>query len=173
MTKKEANMFYDYIKKGFENLKKAEVTAEQAAAWATESAVDATMAAAEGWSEEDYLTSFIEPYESVYGTIKPEDTEFAVTHLEADSPFWEVMPTYCKKLDSIIPNFSNSDLKLHAKNYAGQICDMYLGEYLSENVWYKGTLDAIRAEQKYFSTVRGTLNNNDTKLLDEFLNSLD
>lgn len=171
MTKKEANMLYDFIKKGFENLKKAEIIPAQDLAWTEEEALDT--AAMEEWDEEDYLSFIIEPYESVYSNLKPEDTEFALTHLEAESPLWDVMPSYCKKIDSILPNFTNSDLKLHAKNYAGQICDMYLGEYLSENVWYKRTLDAIRAEQKYFSSVRGTLNNNDTKLLDEFLNSLD
>jgi hypothetical protein len=175
MTKKEANMFYDFIKKGFETLKKSETTVEQQAAWELESVMDSTVEAAEAiaWDEYYYDDPYVIPYESQYAEIKPEDTEFAFTHIEADSPYWNSMPGFCKKLDSILPNFSNADLKLHAKNYAGQICDMYLGEFMSENVWYKGTLDAIRAEQKYFSTVRGTLNNNDTKLLDEFLNSLD
>lgn len=175
MSKKDANIFLDFIKKGFENLKKADFSNYGAAQATVEAAAEATVEAAEAIDYYDYAYGdpYVVPYESTFKTISPETVDFAVSHLEKDSPLWKSMPNYCQKLDSIIPNFSNAELKLHAKNYAGQICDMYLGEFSSETVWYKGTLDAIRAEHTYFSKIRGSLNSNDTKLLDEFLNSLD
>lgn len=168
-TKADEKMFYNFIKAGFEKLQKSEYSIVEAAAKATEDAA---------WAAEDYdwatdLDAYLTPYVSEYAEMKPEGTDYAIDQLEEDSPLWKTMPSYCQKVDSIVPNFSNAELKLHAKNYAGQICDMYLGEFSPENVWYKGTLDAIRAEQKYFSTIKEKLNNNDTKLLDEFLNSLD
>lgn len=121
----------------------------------------------------DSYEDFLEAYVSTYKTLNPEETDFAIQHLDEDSKLWTVLPAYCKKIDSIIPNFSNQEVKIHAKNYAGQICDMYLGEYAPSNVWYKGTLDGIRAEQNYFANKKDQLNNTDKKLLEEFLNSLD
>lgn len=175
MPRKDAEIFYNYLKKDIESLKKSNPkTAEQPA---TEDAVDAADAVYAVTEPDDsvYYETYVSEYASAYKTMKPEDSNFAVTSLseDSDSNYWKGIPAYCKKLDASVPNFSDEELKKRAKNYAGQICDMYLGEFDGTGVWYKGTLDAIRSEQLYFNNNKDKLSKKDKELLDEFLNSLD
>ncbi len=169
MPKKDAEIFYEFLKKDLESLQTSEPKT------ATELAVEAAAEAVESLSDYGYYNTYVSEYQSTYKTITPDTSDFAITSLTEDveSGYWKGIPTYCKKIDSIIPDFSDAELKNHAKNYAGQICDMYLGEFDGASVWYKGTLDAIRAEQLYFNNNRDKLSKQDKELLDEFLNSLD
>lgn len=180
MPKKDAEMFYDFLKKGLDALQKskpktaAELAAEDAAMAADAAAVAVAVDSAyydDGYNYEPYVSD----YESSYKTVTPDNSNFAIESLMEDtnSNYWKGMPTYCKKIDSVIPDFKDADLKKHAKNYAGQICDMYMGEFDGTSVWYKGTLDAIRAEQLYFNNNKDKFSKKDKELLDEFLNSLD
>lgn len=181
MPKKDGEMFYDYLKKGIESLQKskpktaAQLETEAAsAASGADAAAYATVDSAyyeDGYNYEPYVSD----YESSYKTVTPDTSNFAIESLmeDANSNYWKGMPTYCKKIDSVIPDFKDADLKKHAKNYAGQICDMYMGEFDGTGVWYKGTLDAIRAEQLYFNNNKDKFSKKDKELLDEFLNSLD
>lgn len=183
MTKKDANMFYEFLKKDLDKLEKAkpktaaELAVEAAAEEAAIAAADAAYATvdsayyADGYNYDVYVSD----YETVYKTMKPEDSNFAITSLQADpeSPYWKGMPAFCKKFETIVPAFSDEELKKRAKNYAGQMCDMYLGEFEGTSVWYKGTLDAIRSEQLYFNNNRDKFSKKDRELLDEFLNNLD
>ncbi len=182
ISKKDAQMFYDFMKKDIEAMKisKPLTEAERAAmesAWATDVTVEAAAAVAEAAAyadDYDYSTDvYVPEYESVYKPMKPEDSNFAVTSLSETSGYWKGMPSYCKKIDTVIPKFSDGELTKHAQNYAGQICDMYLGEFEGASVWYKGTLDAIRSEQLYFNNNRDKFSKKDKELLDEFLNNLD
>lgn len=180
MTKKDANLFYEFLKKDLDKLEKAKpkTPAELAAEEAAIAAADVAYATVDSaYTDGSYYDPYVyvSDYESVYKTVGPEDSNYAITSLEADpeSPYWKGMPAYCKKFETIVPAFSDEELKKRAKNYAGQMCDMYLGEFDGTSVWYKGTLDAIRAEQLYFNNNRDKFSKKDKELLDEFLNSLD
>ncbi len=179
ISKKDAQMFYDFMKKDIEamQISKPLTDAEraaQAAVYAADAAVAAAAEAVAYADDYDYSTDvYVPEYESVYKPMKPEDSNFAVTSLSETSGYWKGMPSYCKKIDTVIPKFLDGELTKHAQNYSGQICDMYLGEFEGSSVWYKGTLDAIRSEQLYFNNNRDKFSKKDRELLDEFLNNLD
>ncbi|GEM_PF-1956533 len=174
MPKKDAAMFYEFLKKDIENLK---MSSDVTSSYAAEETVEAASSyATDAFSEENYEEGiYVSNYESSYKTVTPDNSSFAITSLGENpkSVYWKGIPNYCKNIDSVIPKFSNSELSEHAKNYAGQICDMYLGEFEGTSVWYKGTLDAIRAEQLYFINQAENISKKDQKLLNEFLNNLD
>ncbi|MGM5629896.1 hypothetical protein O2K51_03255 [Apibacter raozihei] len=110
-------------------------------------------------------------YNSQYKTLKIESANLAVDQLEKDSPYWEGLPVYCKELDQKVSVFKNSSLKKHARDYAGQLCDLYLSEIKEYSVDIKGTLDQIRYEENYFRNT--VFDKADRKILDIFLNGLD
>lgn len=185
ISKKDAQIFYEFLKKDIEAMKiskplteaeKKARDAEYAIEDAAIAAADAAAAAVEAieiQGPDDVYDPYVSTYESSYKDLKPEDSNFAVTGLTEESAYWKGMPAYCKKMETVIPKFSDEELTKRARNYAGQICDMYLGEFEGSSVWYKGTLDAIRAEQMYFNNHRDKLSKKDKQLLDEFLNNLD
>lgn len=177
VSKKDAQMFYDFLKKDIDDLKKStqNSSVEQTESY-TEPAIDAVAYPADTiaaigdsvYEEEPYTVDYL----SEYKKSTPEESTFAFKSNDSDAVYWKVLPKYCKNLENQIPKFSNQEITKHAKNYAGQICDMYLGEFQS-GVWYKGTLDAIRAEELYFINQRENWSKSDQKLVVEFLNSLD
>lgn len=177
MPKKDAETFYQFLKKGLDSLQKskpkteADLAVEAAEADASAYAVADSVYYEDGYNYDVYVSD----YSSEYKNVTPDTSNFAIESLmqDSNSNYWKGMPTYCKKIDSVIPDFKDVDLKKHAKNYAGQICDMYMGEFDGTSVWYKGTLDAIRAEQLYFNNNKDKFSKKDKELLDEFLNSLD
>ncbi len=173
--KKDAQMFYEFLKKDIEAMKVTKpLTAAELSAQAAVDAANAAVEAVAYADEYDYsMDVYVPEYQSVYKPMKPEDSNFAVTSLSDTSGYWKGIPTYCKKISTVIPKFSDGELTKHATNYAGQICDMYLGEFEGSGVWYKGTLDAIRSEQMYFNNNRDKFSKKDKELLDEFLNNLD
>lgn len=180
MPKKDAKIFYEFLKKGIDSLQKSKPKSEaelavEAAAAEAEAAAYAVGVDSAYYGDEYNYEPYISDYQSSYKTITPDTSDFAITSLleDLESNYWKGMPTYCTKIDSLIPDFKDTDLKKHAKNYAGQICDMYMGEFDGTGVWYKGTLDAIRAEQLYFNNNKDKFSKKDKELLDEFLNSLD
>ncbi len=111
-------------------------------------------------------------YKSVYKNADENREALAINKLEEDNTYyWSNLPKYCTELDDKIPSFKDKELKKHAKNYAGRICDMYLfstDEYMVDG---KATLDQLRYEESYFRNTK--FNKEDKKLLDEFLNNLD
>lgn len=171
INKKDGQILYEFLKKDIEAMEVSKpLTEADIAAQMAAEAVDAAVA----YEDYDYSTDvYIPEYESVYKPMKPEDSNFAVTSLSDTSGYWKGIPAYCKKIDSVIPKFSDGEITKHTINYAGQICDMYLGEFEGSSVWYKGTLDAIRSEQMYFNNNRDKFSKKDKELLDIFLNNLD
>src|SRR5690606_7953831 len=138
MSKKDAQLFYEFLKKDLDALEVSKpLTAEELAAQEVAYAADAAVEAAEVVVYDDGLV-YVPEYQSVYKPMKPEDSDFAVTTLSETSVYWKGMPAYCKNLSTIIPNFSDGELTKHVQNYAGQICDMYLGEFEGASVWHKG-----------------------------------
>ena len=82
-------------------------------------------------------------------------------------------PKYCSNLDKDFPVFEHKEIATHLKNYAGQVCDMYLTQSYEETVDEKGTMDEIRREVLYLLDVRDKLSKSDKKKLDKYLNKLD
>jgi hypothetical protein len=90
-----------------------------------------------------------------------------------DQKLWKILPNHCQNFEKDFPEFSNSELKNHLKNYVGQMCDMYLTQSSSNYVAIKITLDEIRREVLFLNNVQGKLNKSDKKKLSDYLNSLD
>ncbi|WP_128331247.1 hypothetical protein [Apibacter sp. HY039] len=124
----------------------------------------------EDYEDEDYDIN-IPDYNSEYKISNLENTNLAVDQLEIDSPYWDGLPVYCKELDQKVSIFKNSSLREHARNYAGQLCDLYLSEIIEYSFDVKGTLDQIRYEENYFRNT--VFDKTDRKILDSFLNELD
>lgn len=121
--------------------------------------------------DSDSIDYGILKYNSQYKVIKTKEMDLAVELLENDSPYWQGIPQYCSNLENIVTRFSDKELKEHAKNYAGQICDLYLSEVKEYSVDVKSTLDAIRYEENYF--MKHNISKKERKLLTEFLDELD
>src|SRR5690606_3040444 len=169
--KKDAEIFYEFLKKDILALKESTPIAPTPVETIISTESGTTIPPPVAYYEENEV--YVWNYESSYKNLTPESSDYAIDNLDATSDYWKGIPAYCSKIDSIIPEFSDKELAKHAKNYAGQICDMYLGEFEGSSVWYKGTLDAIRNEQLYFQNNTEQLSNKDKKLLNEFLNNLD
>ena len=82
-------------------------------------------------------------------------------------------PQYCSNLHKDFPVFEHKEVARHLKNYAGQVCDMYLTQSYDETVDEKGTMDEIRREVLYLLDIRDKLSKSDKKKLDKYLNQLD
>ncbi len=99
-----------------------------------------------------------------------------INNLAAESKLNEdieqYMPNYCSDLKNRVPNFKNDNLKIHVYNLVGQICDLYLYQN-GGNVNYFLTIDSMRKSLLEIENMRSQLSKKDTKLLNEFLNSLD
>lgn len=171
MPKKDAEMFYEFLKKDILALKESVPIALTPVETIISTESGTTVPPPVAYYEENDV--YVWNYESSYKNLTPESSDYAIDNLESNSVYWKGIPAYCSKIDSIIPEFSDKELAKHAKNYAGQICDMYLGEFEGSSVWYKGTIDAIRSEQLYFQNNTEKLSKKDKKLLSEFLNKLD
>ncbi|MDR7129535.1 hypothetical protein J2X69_001880 [Algoriphagus sp. 4150] len=141
---------------------------------AIEDAADAAYAAADAW--DGTSKNDVYPYVSEYKALSEGNAlaiESGECYMDKESPLWKGIPAYCQQLDTILPDFKNAELRAHARNYAGQLCDMYLYELSEYDVLFKATLDEIRKEVLYFNNIKDELSKGDKKLLDEFLNGLD
>lgn len=112
-------------------------------------------------------------YTSTYKEEGNIGNALAIDYISENSNLWNSIPAYCSDLEGVVLAFSNKKLRKHAKNYAGQICDMYLSFTDNGGVAEKETLDAIRFESDYFIKNYHKLSKKDQKILDEFLEQLD
>ena len=115
---------------------------------------------------------YIQEYVSTY---KKENSVMA--NLSIDNPnsknILKGTPQYCSNLHKDFPVFEHKEVARHLKNYAGQVCDMYLTQSYDETVDEKGTMDEIRREVLYLLDIRDKLSKSDKKKLDKYLNQLD
>lgn len=110
-------------------------------------------------------------YSSDYKLIQIDNVSLAAEN-QLDNSVQNYMPDYCFELKQNVPNFKNENLKKHVYNLVGQICDLYLYQN-GGSVDYFGTIDSMRKSLLEIENMRGELSKNDTKLLNEYLNSLD
>ncbi len=115
----------------------------------------------------------VSTYQSEYKKAGGDQNEsnLAIDNLKKTDSYWQGIPQFCTDLEKKIPEFKDKKLKDHVKNYAGQLCDMYLSFVDEYSVDKKGTMDQIRYEENYFRNTK--FNKDDQKLLNEFLNNLD
>ncbi len=126
----------------------------------------------ETWtSVEDDIDYSYRNYSSDYKSIQIENVTLAA-ETQLDYPIKDNMPDYCFELKQNVPNFQNENLKKHVYNLVGQICDLYIYQN-GGSVDYFGTIDSMRKSLLEIENMRGELSKNDTKLLNEYLNSLD
>nr|WP_297307052.1 hypothetical protein [uncultured Flavobacterium sp.] len=110
-------------------------------------------------------------YSSDYKTISVDHISLAAEQ-QLDYNIQEYMPEYCYELKQNVPNFDNKQLKKHVYNLVGQICDLYLYQN-GGSVDYFGTIDSMRKSLLEIENMRENLSEKDTKILNEYLNSLD
>lgn len=127
--------------------------------------------APEVWAGSEDLDYGFRNYDSNYKSMQIDMINLAVES-EFNGDVSRFMPDYCSTLKENVPNFNNENLKKHVYNLVGQICDLYLYQN-GGSVDYFGTIDSMRKSLLEIENMRGQLSKNDTKLLNEYLNSLD
>lgn len=112
-------------------------------------------------------------YVSNYKYEEIEELSLAIKTPENEFLF-NVLPKYCRQFtdESNVWNFSNKKLKLHAQNYAGQLCDLYLFPYV-DNVDYIRTIDSMRKSLLEIEKIRPHLTKEDKELLKLYFETLD
>lgn len=127
--------------------------------------------ATDAWASAEEVDYGYRNYSSDYKLMQI-DTISLAAETQLDNSIQNYMPNYCFELKQNVPNFQNENLKKHVYNLVGQICDLYLYQN-GGSVDYFGTIDAMRKSLLEIENMRGQLSKNDTKLLNEYLNSLD
>lgn len=125
----------------------------------------------DSWATTEEVDYGYRNYSSDYKSIQIENVSLAA-ETQLDNSIQNLIPNYCFELKQNVPNFQNENLKKHVYNLVGQICDLYLYQN-GGSVDYFGTIDSMRKSLLEIENMRGELSKNDTKLLNEYLNSLD
>ncbi|RRJ90272.1 hypothetical protein EG240_09180 [Paenimyroides tangerinum] len=125
----------------------------------------------ETWATAEEVDYGYRSYSSDYKSMYIDNVSLAA-ETQLDNSIQNLMPNYCFELKQNVPNFQNENLKKHVYNLVGQICDLYLYQN-GGSVDYFGTIDSMRKSLLEIENMRGELSKNDTKLLNEYLNSLD
>lgn len=118
------------------------------------------------------VKNYVEEYETYDKQKTLTENDLAINHLTKDDMYWKAVPTYCQKLDTVLPNLNNETYQQELKNYAGQVCDLYLSKSYNM-VDFKGTLDEVRRSVLYMQTHFNTLKKSDQKKVIKFLDTLD
>lgn len=111
-------------------------------------------------------------YESAYKKNNPDGNNLAIDH-ELSNKQKNALPGYCFRIENDLSKFSNKEVAKHLKNYAGQVCDMYLSQGENHTIYIKGTVDEIRKEVVWLTSQIGKLAKDDQKMLKEYLDNLD
>ena len=121
-----------------------------------------------GYNNYNYIPEYVSTY-------KKENKE--MSGLAIDNPISKNLliglPKYCANIEKDFPVFDNKHVAKHLRNYAGQVCDMYLTQSVEESVDEKGTMDEIRREVLFLLDIRDDLSVSDKKKLDKYLHQLD
>ncbi|SHK49633.1 hypothetical protein [Chryseobacterium polytrichastri] len=129
---------------------------------------DSVKAPMYGYYNNYYVPEYISEYKK--SVINKEN--LAINNISSEL-MWKGLPNHCRNIDKNLPEFKNSELKGHLKNYVGQVCDMYLKRSPNSSVNVKETLDQIRYEVLYFNEIQGKLDQADQKKLNNYLQNLD
>ncbi|KFF11055.1 hypothetical protein IW15_18020 [Chryseobacterium soli] len=155
------------------NADKGIAEATKAASEAARSTVaDAAKSAEDATNEVSTAENDLPKYESTYKKENSSESNLAMDE-DISGNQKNALPKYCFRIKDDLPKFGNQEVAKHLKNYAGQVCDMYLTQGENSLVYVKGTIDEIRQEVLYLFTIREKLDQSDRKKLDDYLNNLD
>jgi len=117
--------------------------------------------------ESEPMEAIGETYESTYKNSITSPISLA---MDMDTSYRSSLPKYCNNIE--VPDFKESEFRIHVKNYVSQVCDLYAIPY-DENVAIKETIDSMRKSLLEINNKYDGLKKEDKEKLTTFFNSLD
>ncbi len=112
-------------------------------------------------------------YKSAYKTMHMEKKpNLALDDALRSENLKQAIPQFCSDIYGQVSVFENEELKKQLLHFMGQTCDLYLYPKV-DNVYYDGTLDALRRSVLEIEKLRPSLSKKDLKNLRTLIENLD
>ena len=112
-------------------------------------------------------------YSSAYKTMHMEKKpNLALDDALRSENLKQAIPQFCSDIYGQVSVFENEELKKQMLHFMGQTCDLYLYPKV-DNVYYDGTLDALRRSILEIEKLRPSLSKKDLKNLRTLIENLD
>ena len=112
-------------------------------------------------------------YNSAYKTMHMEKKpNLALDDALRSENLKQAIPQFCSDIYGQVSVFENEELKKQLLHFMGQTCDLYLYPKV-DNVYYDGTLDALRRSVLEIEKLRPSLSKKDLKNLHTLIENLD
>ena len=112
-------------------------------------------------------------YNSAYKTMHMEKKpNLALDDALKSENLKQAIPQFCSDIYGQVSVFENEELKKQLLHFMGQTCDLYLYPKV-DNVYYDGTLDALRRSILEIEKLRPSLSKKDLKNLRTLIENLD
>ena len=112
-------------------------------------------------------------YSSAYKTMHMEKKpNLALDDALRSENLKQAIPQFCSDIYGQVSVFENEELKKQLLHFMGQTCDLYLYPKV-DNVYYDGTLDALRRSVLEIEKLRPSLSKKDLKNLRTLIENLD
>ena len=112
-------------------------------------------------------------YNSTYKTMHMEKKpNLALDGALKSENLKQAIPQFCSDIYGQVSVFENEELKKQLLHFMGQTCDLYLYPKV-DNVYYDGTLDALRRSVLEIEKLRPSLSKKDLKNLRTLIENLD
>ena len=112
-------------------------------------------------------------YNSAYKTMHMEKKpNLALDDALKSENLKQAIPQFCSDIYGQVSVFENEELKKQLLHFMGQTCDLYLYPKV-DNVYYDGTLDALRRSVLEIEKLRPSLSKKDLKNLHTLIENLD
>ena len=112
-------------------------------------------------------------YNSAYKTMHVEKKpNLALDDALKSENLKQAIPQFCSDIYGQVSVFENEELKKQLLHFMGQTCDLYLYPKV-DNVYYDGTLDALRRSILEIEKLRPSLSKKDLKILRTLIGNLD
>ena len=112
-------------------------------------------------------------YKSAYKTMHMEKKpNLALDDALRSENLKQAIPQFCSDIYGQVSAFENEELKKQLLHFMGQTCDLYLYPKV-DNVYYDGTLDALRRSVLEIEKLRPSLSKKDLKNLRTLIENLD
>ena len=112
-------------------------------------------------------------YNSAYKTMHMEKKpNLALDDALRSENLKQAIPQFCSDIYGQVSAFENEELKKQLLHFMGQTCDLYLYPKV-DNVYYDGTLDALRRSILEIEKLRPSLSRKDLKNLRTLIENLD
>jgi len=112
-------------------------------------------------------------YNSAYKTMHMEkNPNLALDDALRSENLKQAIPQFCSDIYGQVSVFENEELKKQLLHFMGQTCDLYLYPKV-DNVYYDGTLDALRRSVLEIEKLRPSLSKKDLKNLRTLIENLD